>query len=97
MNDVCIQCGVSKYEIRRNGLLCTTMSVGEESEVTCEWVRHRFKPYSAKELATQKRDEDEFLEFCMKGELKETIAEGVRESWIGGKKNDLVVIIGASA
>jgi len=50
MNDICVQCGESKGAIRINGLFCMTMSGGESPEADNESDRHRFKPYSDKEL-----------------------------------------------
>ena len=56
----CVQCGQTREDIKRLGYFCATMTHNESgSEVDAEWARHRFKPFSAKELEGQRRDEEE--------------------------------------
>lgn len=56
----CIQCGKTREYIKKNEDHCYTETNNENGrEVDQEWPKHRFKPYSARELAAQKRDEDE--------------------------------------
>ena len=55
----CIQCGETRKAIKLDGLFCGVMSNTEEgSEVESEWKRHRFKPYSVKEIASLRSDEE---------------------------------------
>lgn len=62
MSNVCIQCGETREKIKKRGLLCAIMSHTEAgSELAQEFNRHRFKPYSEKELAAMKADEDEYV------------------------------------
>jgi hypothetical protein len=57
-NNICVQCGYHRETIKKDGLLCGIMSSGEEPELIHEWQRHRFKPYSEKELAKRQAEED---------------------------------------
>jgi len=59
-NNICIQCGETREAIKRNKLFCCTMShIEAGSEIDEKFDRHRFKPYSQKELDAIKSDEDE--------------------------------------
>lgn len=70
MNDVCLQCGENREVVRKEKLFCATMSHTEAgSEVDAEYDRHRFKPYTEKELAAIKADEDEYVK--QMGEMAE--------------------------
>lgn len=69
MNDVCLQCGQNREAIKRRKTFCATVTY--EGETDCEWSRHRYKPYSQKELDAMLRDEQEhvkqmgeFADFC---------------------------------
>lgn len=73
----CVQCGEGETEIRKRQLICATVDPSTEDgpgEVNAEWPRHRFKPYSEKELAEMKANEDayikqmaDFVDFCLNG------------------------------
>jgi hypothetical protein len=72
----CVQCGSTREAVKRGRLYCVTVTY--EGETDYEWPRHRFKPYSEKELARIKSDEDEyvrqmgeFADFVKKEELSE--------------------------
>ena len=57
---ICIQCGKTREEIKKGKLYCCTISSTEDSsEVDQEWLRHRFKPYSNKELDLIAKEEKE--------------------------------------
>ncbi len=61
-DDVCVQCHETRGEIKRSQLYCATVDAATENgpgEVNAEWPRHRFKPYSKRELDAQARDEAE--------------------------------------
>lgn len=58
-NELCIHCGRSRAEIKKNKYFCATVTY--EGEVDYEWPRHRFTPLSAKEQAAKDRDEAEYL------------------------------------
>ena len=56
MKDICVQCGESREAIKRNELACCIMSCSEDGcEPSYEFNRHRFKPYSKKELETMEK------------------------------------------
>lgn len=57
--EVCLHCGETRQVIKERGYLCAIVTY--EGETDCEWARHRFKPYSKKELEAIKRDEDEYI------------------------------------
>ncbi|MFA5174769.1 MAG: hypothetical protein WC438_06325 [Candidatus Pacearchaeota archaeon] len=58
-NNICVQCGHTREEIKKKELCCCTIIYNESgSEVDTEWTRHRFKPYSKKELESMKKDEE---------------------------------------
>jgi hypothetical protein len=60
--DVCVQCGETRAAIKDKKLYCASMSMTESGpEVDYEWSRHRFKPFSEKELAGQRADEEAYL------------------------------------
>lgn len=60
--DECIHCGETRGAIQKHQLFCATETNTEMGrEVDQEWNRHRFKPYSKKELARMKSDEDEYI------------------------------------
>lgn len=62
MNNECVQCGQTREAIKLHKLLCCTVSNTEAGmETDYEWNRHRFKPYSEKEFAGQRSDEEEML------------------------------------
>lgn len=58
-NDICLHCGQHRNAIKERKTFCATVTY--EGETDCEWPRHRFKPYSKKELEAIKRDEDEYV------------------------------------
>jgi hypothetical protein len=58
-NDVCLHCGQHKESIKRNKTFCATVTY--EGETDMEWSRHRFKPYSPKEIAAQIADEEAYV------------------------------------
>lgn len=63
-NPVCVQCGVDRKTIRAEQYICATVAESTESgagEVDAEWPRHRFKPYSEKDLAQRAADEAEYI------------------------------------
>lgn len=62
-DDKCVQCGELKSTIRKEGYFCAIMgnAYEEDAEVECEWPRHRFRPYTQKEIDAQKRDEEEMF------------------------------------
>lgn len=66
---ICVQCGETRESIKANKLFCATVT--RDGETDHEWYRHRFKPYSAKEIAAQKRDEDEWIK--QMGEMSDYI------------------------
>jgi len=55
----CLHCGQTREEIKKYKTFCATVTY--EGETDCEWPRHRFKPYTAKELAAMEADEEEML------------------------------------
>lgn len=61
-NQNCIQCGYTKSEIKKQKYFCVTMTSNESgNEVDGEWDRHRFRPYSEKELKAIASDEKEMV------------------------------------
>ena len=73
---VCLQCGFNKATIKRRGISCGWMSGGEEPELVAEFPKHRFKPWTDKELtemyANEKAELEQmqgFVEFCNKQSL----------------------------
>lgn len=70
MNNVCIQCGQDRATIKRNKYFCATVSNTEAGmETDQEWSKHRFRPYSVKELAKQEADEQAYIK--QMGEMAE--------------------------
>lgn len=70
MNNTCVQCGETRESIKRNNYFCATLYSNENgTEVDQEWERHRFKPYSEKELKARQKDEDEYVK--QMGEMAE--------------------------
>ena len=60
--DKCVQCGETRESIKRRGFICATESSTEAgTEIDQEWPRHRFKPYSEKEKAKIKKQEEEYF------------------------------------
>lgn len=54
-DDACLQCHETRGEIKRRGYFCATVSHTESgSEVDAEWPRHRFKPWTPKEIEAQR-------------------------------------------
>lgn len=74
----CLHCGQTKDAIRKHKLFCATETNTEAGrETDQEWDRHRFTPYSKKELDAIVKDELEmlkemgdFAEFVKKEEKK---------------------------
>ena len=63
---ICVQCGQSREDIKSEGFYCATVDAATENgagEVNAEWPRHRFKPYSPKELAEQAAQEKAYCEY----------------------------------
>ena len=58
-NDICLHCGQQREAIKRNKTFCATVTY--EGETDMEWSRHRFKPFSHKELEARRRDEDAYI------------------------------------
>jgi hypothetical protein len=56
----CVFCNAEKEAIKKNGLFCAGID-SYTGECTWERNRHRFKPFSEKELAKIQSDEDEYL------------------------------------
>lgn len=56
----CLQCGETRGAIRNEQLICGT--VDYYGELGDEWPRHRFKPWTAAELAEQARVEQAMVE-----------------------------------
>ena len=48
-NNVCVKCGETREAIKKHKLICG--SVSWEGELIDEFGRHRFKPWTEKELA----------------------------------------------
>ena len=62
MNNTCVQCGRDRQQIKKRKYHCATETNTEAGrEVDAEWERHRFKPYSQKELAARLKDEMEYI------------------------------------
>ncbi len=62
ITDICIQCGETREAIKKHHLLCGTyMNTEAGRELDLEWGRHRFKPYSKKELEGQAKDDAEYI------------------------------------
>lgn len=55
----CVKCGETLEAIRKHKLICG--SVSYEGELMEEYGRHRFKPYSFKELEEMRKDEEECI------------------------------------
>jgi len=55
----CIQCGMSQSRIKKEQLICGTLSY--EGELDEEWPRHKFKPYTQKELEAIRSDEEAYV------------------------------------
>lgn len=70
-DDVCVQCGECRGTIKRKELGCGIMSGGEEPELEYEWNRHRYRPYTKKELDAMLSDEDE--KYRQMGEMADFI------------------------
>ena len=61
-SDTCLHCGQTREAIKRRKMFCATVTNTESGmETDYEWPRHRFTPYSVKELASIKADEDEYI------------------------------------
>lgn len=58
-SDVCLHCGETRGAIKKHKLFCATVTY--EGETDSEWPRHRFKPYSKKELEAMRKDEEEYI------------------------------------
>jgi hypothetical protein len=59
---ICLHCGETRAAIKKHKLFCATETNTEAGrETDQEWPKHRFKPWTAKELAAQKADEDEHV------------------------------------
>lgn len=61
---VCVQCGEYESDIKKREMCCAIVGPDTEDgygEIEYEWPRHRYKPYSAKELESQRRDEEEYI------------------------------------
>jgi len=64
-NEICVQCGSSRSEIKRDGLICGIVGPSTENgcgELKYEWERHRFRPYSKKELESKLADENAVID-----------------------------------
>lgn len=48
--DVCLHCGQSREEVKRNQTYCATLTSGEYIEVDAEWERHRWADWSDADL-----------------------------------------------
>ena len=53
----CLNCDQPRAGIRRDGLICGL--VGYDGELECEFPRHRFKPWTQRELDAHRRSEAE--------------------------------------
>jgi hypothetical protein len=60
-DEKCVQCGRTRKDIKEREYFCATVTY--EGETDYEWPRHRFRPYSEKELARQKADDDAYIRF----------------------------------
>ena len=80
-NNTCLQCGKHTQWIKREHAPCFTETNNENGrEVDQEWRRHRFKPYSAKELEQQEADEEAYIK--QMGEMAEWFRNEEGGSWI---------------
>lgn len=61
MENTCVQCGETREAIKLHKLYCAGVD-SYTGETTWEAPRHRFRPFSEKELAGKKRDEEKYLE-----------------------------------
>lgn len=59
--ETCLNCGESREAIKRNKLFCATVDP-QTGECDVEYPRHRFKPYSEKELKAIAEDEKALLD-----------------------------------
>lgn len=58
-SDFCLQCGESIQAIRLHRLGCAVVSDTEcGRETSDEWERHRFRPYTEKELEAFRKEEE---------------------------------------
>lgn len=73
--ETCLHCGQTKGAIKERKTFCATVTY--EGETDCEWPRHRFKPYSKKELEAIRRYEDEYIK--QMGEMAEFIKKQSNE------------------
>lgn len=79
MTNECLQCGESRETIRKEHLFCCTMTHTEAgSEVDQEYDRHRFRPYTEKELAAIKADEDYYIK--QMGEMADFFTKEMEKS-----------------
>lgn len=54
-NNTCVKCGENKSDIKKYGMLCGRVDYFGDLEA--EYGRHRFKPYSEKELGQQAKEQ----------------------------------------
>lgn len=50
MSETCLHCGQSRAQVRAGGTICGIEGGYEYRELEAEWPRHRWKPWSDREL-----------------------------------------------
>jgi hypothetical protein len=77
-DDICVKCGERRASIRKHRLICGTVSY--EGELIEELGRHRFTPFSKKEVDAMRFDIERYMKCMMSDKEWEEyeIANGLR-------------------